>query len=263
MIKNKVHAKGSLGWVSERQKINDILEGRGMMKLEVVSNENVDEKRLRTWVREAVKAGCESIEELNGYLLHRYGIRVKTANKVNFSPAIKKMIPWIIEQLDKKYEAGNSELSFAVKSDQFLLEMGKGSRRFIEIGYIRVAASIRKTLQFEGININCKKKDGEKFYIFSALTDDDVIFIESRDAKNQQTSACRKIAKEVCNNKVHNDDDDSLWKDAEFIKKIGKCDFDVDKIEDKAKKEKKRLIAIDIANGFNLLFDYEDKIRYV
>jgi len=250
MIKSKNHEKGSLGWVRERQMVNNI-----MMKLQIIGDEkNVDDKRVRTWIRESIKAGCETIEEINGYLMHRYGIRVRTANKISYAPAIKEMIPWIIEQIDKRYEEGK-ELSFAIKSDEFLLEMGKGNRKYIEIGYIRVAASIRKTLQFQGININCVKREGTKFYIFSALTDEDVSFIENRDIRNQQTFACRKIAREVCRNKVYNDDDDSVWKNVGFIKKIGKCDFDVGKVEKKVKKEKEKLLKDRIRDGFLLLFD--------
>ena len=181
--------------------------------------------------------------------------------KAEFRPCVLKIIPEIIDILDKQNEAGKG-LAFKVETEHFLLNLGCGSRIFADMDYRHVARNIKTTLRSEGVDIyyktEYKGKYGEKqenFYIIKALTDEDVNIIENENIERRQKSLCKTMAKEICYNKVHNEDNNSVWKDANFIKRIGCCEFDVNKVEERAKKEKEKLISHNIKNGLRLLFE--------
>jgi hypothetical protein len=238
-------------------------ENNSMMGLDIVTKKNnVSNAQLKRWVRESLRNGCETIEEINGYLIHRYGIKVKNSKNFEFAGAVRKMIPWIVDILDKKYEDSGKmgkergeKLSFIVRSKDFLMEMGDGSDKFYKIGHIRVAGAIRRTLQLNGVNIVAFKYNRIGYYEFRALTDDDVLTIEEKSRKNSQKSVCKEMVKIVCHNGINNEDANSLWKDIGFVKNIGNCSFDEKKIESDIQRKKDLLMFGNVKDGMALLFD--------
>lgn len=233
-----------------------------MMQIHIRSKNKTEEKEDRKIVRimrEGVKLGADCKEEIYGYVMHRHYGKIRNAMKKEYAPAIRRLIPELFQEFDKRYEEGK-EMHFAVVASEFMLEMGQGDRKFLDIGHVKVAGSIRKTLQSEGININCSTRyvggDNEpiRYFVFKALSEEDASKIEEQDERNRRKVVCRNMARELCHHKVHSDDDDSIWNDTSFVKKIGGCAFDVEKIEDKVKKEKENLFAYKIRNGFDLMF---------
>lgn len=225
--------------------------------------DRIRDKKLLALIRQAVRKGCKDVDEICGYIMNVYteAEREDKKQKIEFRPYVLKIISEIIDILDKQNEAGKG-LVFKVETEHFLINLGCGSRIFADMDYRYVARSIKTTLRSEGVDIYYKTeysgKYGEKqenFYIIKALTDEDVKIIENENIERRQKSLCRIMAKEICYNKVYNDDNDSVWKDAKFIKDIGGCAFDVNKVEERAKKEKEKLISYNIKNGLRLLFE--------
>jgi peroxiredoxin family protein len=96
--------------------------------------------------------------------------------------------------------------------------------------------------------------DIKQYFTFWALTEDEARKIEEQDNKSRGQKTCRKMAKKVCQNNIHNEDKDSLWKDAEFIRSISGCSFDVSKVEERVKKGKESLVNDKIMDGLGSLF---------
>ena len=175
---------------------------------------------------------------------------------MEFAPAMKRMIPKLEDEFDRRYGAGE-ELVVEIPVESFLLEMGNGKMTYLDLGYSRVLSSIRGTLLREGINLRCTRRqvgnDIKQYFTFWALTEEEARKIEEQDNKSRRQNTCRRMAKKVCKNKIHNKDDNSIWKDAEFIKNISGCSFDVDKVEESVKRGKERLFNDRIMDGFLLL----------
>jgi hypothetical protein len=225
-----------------------------MTELEVITKfDDIPKDVIKGWLRDAVKNRCETIEEINGYIMYRYDVRISYSKRIEFASAVRKMVPFILDEMDRRYGEGK-DLNFIVKSTDFLLAMGEGSRKFAKIGYIKVSNNIRQILLKEGINIHVFTKKHIGYYLFRALTDDDVKTLEERYRKNSKKMVCRQMTRKICDQKIHGEDDESVWNDAEFIRNIGRCTFSVERIEDKVKRKKEILFYDRIRNGIELLF---------
>lgn len=262
-----------------------------MLKVKIKSwnkEEGKEDRKLAAIIRTAMRNGADCKEEVLGFVVDKYfkdkkkkEIEKKIKDKkiigtnshsdgrmrmLNYSDSVRRVVPEIIDELDKKFQDGK-ELTITVLAEDFLLELEKGGKRFRDENTMGI---IRRVFHYEGLEITefhgvikngdndgCKKKR-EKFYEIRALTDEDVEKIKEKNRNYHKRDSCRKMAKEVCRNKVYNEDENSIWKDTEFIKNIGGCSFDVDFIEEKVKMKRNKLLPERIENGFGLLFELEE-----
>ena len=261
-----------------------------MIKL-IVKGKNREErkevKKMAVLIRSAFRNGCEYREEIYGYIIDMYFIDRKKEllkkqrdekqrdemqinnNKehdgrgrmraLNYSDSVRRVVPEIIDELDKKFNS-EEDMVITVVAEDFLKELGRGGRKFQDVDYLNVIGIIRRVLHQDGIEIrefygiSKGDKERKKFYEIRALTDEDVINIAEKNRKSHKRVAYQSMAKEVFKNKLNNDDEDSIWNDVEFIKKIGGCSFDIDTIDERVKREMKILLPEKIENGFGLLF---------
>lgn len=215
--------------------------------------ESIEDKKILSMIKTATREGYETDKEIFDFITRK---RRPTKPLVEFASAIKRLMPKLEDEFDRRYDTGE-ELVVEIPVESFLLEMGQGKTTYIDLGYSKVLASIRRPLQCEGMNLKyTERKVGsniEQYFTFWALTEEEARKIEEQENKSQRHKTCRKMVKKVCQNNIHNEDKDSLWKDAEFIKSISGCSFDVSKVEERVKKGKESLVNDRIMDGFESL----------
>ena len=220
--------------------------------------DSIEDKKILNMIRNATRGGYETDKEIFDFITRK---RRSTKPQIEFAPAVKRMILKLEDEFDRRYDKGE-KLVLEIPVESFLLEMGQGKKTYLDLGYSRVLTSIKKTFLCEGINIRYTTRkvgnnsnDIEQYFTFWALTEEEARKIEEQDNKSKRQKTCRKMAKKVCKNKIHNEDNNSIWKDTEFIKNISGCSFDVDKVEESVKKGKEILFNDRIMDGFVLLFE--------
>lgn len=220
----------------------------GIMKL---TKEDV--RWLKRIFKEGERNGCLDFEEFYGYTMEKWHRHILNQMRTRYAPRVRELLPWILDNIDKKEEKGE-ELEIIVKADGFLKMMGP---EFVNIGYLKVSYNVRSTLQREGLSLKVLSRKGEKFYRFYAIGDDEARRIEERIKKSNKRILCRAIARKVCDVKIKEGEEeeivDSIFTDAEFVSKIVHCNFDIDKMNEKIRKEKEKILNQKIRYGFKML----------